>query len=358
MRKGRAAVLRLHLGVALLTGAGLLLVSVSGAALVFRPELDDAVFGGAPRVAPSRGRAPLPALVAAGQAAHPGLTPVGLTLPEGEGHPARLRLERAGGEIVEVLLDPGSARVLASRWIERSPLHALRALHTELYLGGRGRLVVSALGLLLVLQGATGLFLWWPFTRRPSRAFTIRRGRRWSVLAYDAHKVAGIGALAVNLVLALTGALLAVSAAARHETAAPIREPGALGLDDAVARATAVLPPAPVESLRFVGAAVEVRTRDGSAARVDGGAGGPPTVVADRRRPGDRLWALVPALHEGRLGGPAVRWLYLLAGLAPAVLAVTGIAIWLGRPRARAAAGTDQTGQASRRQPISQNIHS
>jgi hypothetical protein len=40
------------------------------------------------------------------------------------------------------------------------------------------------------------------------------------------------------------------------------------------------------------------------------------------------------------------------------VLAVTGIAIWLGRPRARAAAGTDQTGQASRRQPISQNIHS
>ena len=53
MRKGRAAVLRLHLSVALLAGAGLLLVSVSGAALVFRSELGDAVFGGPVRVARS-----------------------------------------------------------------------------------------------------------------------------------------------------------------------------------------------------------------------------------------------------------------------------------------------------------------
>src|SRR4030095_15845335 len=111
--------------------------------------------------------------------------------------------------------------------------------------------------LLCVAKWGVGLFLWWPFTRRPSRAFTIRRGRRWSVLAYDAHKVAGIGALAVNLVLALTRALLAVSVPARHETAAPIREPGALGLDDAVARAAAVLPPSPVASARCVGVAGE-----------------------------------------------------------------------------------------------------
>ena len=298
MRKGRAAVLRLHLGVALLTGAGLLLVSVSGAALVFRPELDDAVFGGAPRVAPSRGRAPLPALVAAGQAAHPGLTPVGLTLPEGEGHPARLRLERAGGEIVEVLLDPGSARVLASRWIERSPLHALRALHTELYLGGRGRLVVSALGLLLVLQGATGLFLWWPFTRRLSRGFTVRRGRRWRVLGFDVHKVIGIASLAFHVPVASTGALLALSAGA---------------------------PPAPP-------GAVEIRERDGSVARLDR-ATGAVTIVRDPRRPSARLWMLAAALHEGRFGGLASRWLYVAGGLTSIALAITGLGIWLTRPR-------------------------
>jgi uncharacterized iron-regulated membrane protein len=209
MRKGRATVLRLHLAVALLAGAGLLLVSVSGAALVFRPELDDVVFGGPVRVARGDVGAPLPALLDAGQAAHPGMTPVSLARPARDGLPARLRLEGPGSEIVEVLLDPASARVLGSRWLERSPLHALRALHTELYLGRRGRLVVGALGLLLVLQGATGLFLWWPFTRRLPRGFTIRRGRRWRVLGYDLHKVIDIASLVFHVPVALTGALLA-----------------------------------------------------------------------------------------------------------------------------------------------------
>jgi len=300
MRKGRAAVLRLHLAVALLAGAGLLLVSVSGAALVFRPELDDAVFGGPVRVAPGGRRAPLQALLDAGQAAHPGLTPVSLARPEREDRPARLRLERPGGEIVEVLLDPGSARVLGSRWLERSPLHALRVLHTELYLGGRGRLVVGALGLLLVLQGATGLFLWWPFTRRLPRGFTIRGGRRWRVVGYDLHKVIGIASLAFHVPVAFTGALLALSAGA---------EPARSG-------------------------SVEVRERDGSVAWLDRGSG-TVTVVRDPHRPGERPWALVAALHEGRFGGLAARWLYVAGGLTPVALALTGLGMWLGRPRPR-----------------------
>ncbi|HEX9749228.1 MAG TPA: PepSY-associated TM helix domain-containing protein [Methylomirabilota bacterium] len=299
MRKGRATVLWLHLAVALLAGAGLLLVSVSGAALVFRPELDDAVFGGPGRVTPGGGRAPLQALLAAGQAAHPGLTPVSLAWPERDGRPARLRLERPGSEIVEVLLDPVSARVVGSRWLERSPLHALRALHTELYLGGRGRLVVGALGLLLVLQGATGLFLWWPFTRRLPRGFTIRRGRRWRVVGYDLHKLVGIASLAFHVPVALTGALLALSAGG------PARS-----------------------------GAVEVRERDGSVAWLDRGTG-TVTVVRDPRRAGDRAWGLVTGLHEGRFGGIASRWLYVAGGLTPVALALTGLGIWLGRPRPR-----------------------
>ena len=302
MRKGRATVLRLHLTVALLAGAGLLLVSVSGAVLVFRPELDDVVFGGPVRVARGGVGAPLPALLDAGQAAHPGMTPVSLTRPVRDGLPARLTLEGPGREIVEVLLDPSSARVLGSRWLERSPLHALRALHTELYLGGRGRLVVGALGLLLVLQGATGLFLWWPFTRRLPRGFTIRRGRRWRVVGYDLHKVIGIASLAFHVPVALTGAVLALS-------------PGA----------------GPARS-----DAVEVRERDGSVARLDRQTGAV-TIVRDPRQPGARLWALAATLHEGRFGGLPSRWLYVAGGLTPAALAITGLGIWLGRPAERSA---------------------
>jgi len=301
MRKGRAAVMRLHLGVALLAGAGLLLASVSGAALVFRAELDDAVFGGPVRVPTGRhARAPLPALLEAGQAAHPGLTPMTLTLPGSDGQPARLRLVGRADEVVEVLLDPASARVLGSRWLERSPLHALHALHTELYLGARGRLVVGGFGLLLVLQGATGFFLWWPFTRRLSRGFTIRRGRRWRVLGYDLHKVIGIVSLGFHVPVALTGALLALSAGTT-----------------------------PVPS-----GSVEVRAPDGSVARVDR-RGGAVMIVRDPRQNGARLWALAETLHEGRFAGAASRWLYVAGGLTPVALALTGLGIWLGRPPVR-----------------------
>ena len=297
MRKGRAAILRLHLAVAALAGTGLLLLAVSGGALVFRPELDDVVFGPL-RVEAGGTRAPLRALVDAGQAAHPSLTPLTLTLPGPAGGPARLTLGRPAGERVEVLLHPASARVLGSRLPERSPLHALRVLHTELYLGGPGRLVVAALGLLLVLQGATGLFLWWPFTRRLAHGFLIRRGRRWRVLGFDVHKVTGIVSLAFNVPVALTGALLALSTS-----------PGPPG-------------------------SVEVREADGTVARLDR-ASGTVSIVRDPRRPGDRVWGLLAAVHEGRFAGLASRCLYVAGALSPLVLALTGLGIWLTRPHPR-----------------------
>jgi uncharacterized iron-regulated membrane protein len=227
--------------------------------------------------------------------------------------------------------------VLGSRWLERSPLHALHALHTELYLGARGRLVVAALGLLLVLQAATGLFLWWPFTRRLPRGFTIRRGRRWRVVGYDLHKVVGIVSLAFNVPVALTGALLALSAGAEPaRPGAPWRadDRRALTLDEIAWRAEAILPGSRVASLRIVPDGVEVRQRDGSVARVDRQSGAT-TIVNDARRRGDRLWALMAPLHEGRLAGLPSRWLYVAGGLTPAALALTGFGIWLTRPRVK-----------------------
>jgi len=118
------------------------------------------------------------------------------------------------------------------------------------------------------------------------------------VVGYDLHKVVGIASLAFHVSVAFTGALLALSAGA-----GPARS-----------------------------GAVEVRERDGSVAWLDRGSGAV-TVVRDPGRPSDRGWTLIVELHEGRFAGPASRWLYVAAGLTPVALALTGLGIWLGRPR-------------------------
>ena len=109
-------------------------------------------------------------------------------------------------------IDPRCGRIVSSSWAERSPLHALGLFHTELYLGTRGRALVGIFGLWLMLQGITGLYLWWPLMRRPRWGFTIRGARPWPVVGRDLHKALGAASLVFHLPIAATGALLGIVA--------------------------------------------------------------------------------------------------------------------------------------------------
>src|SRR5262249_55686705 len=162
----------------------------------------------APSGAPSLS---LDALLGAARRRHPGFLVTGLFLPEDRA-PARVgMLDATGGEL-EVLVDSRSGRVMGSRWAERSPLHALRLLHTELYSGTRGRVIVGCLGVWLVLQAVTGLYLWSPLMKRPWWGLTVRWARPWPVMGADLHKALGAAALVFHLPIAATGALLGIGA--------------------------------------------------------------------------------------------------------------------------------------------------
>jgi uncharacterized iron-regulated membrane protein len=66
-------------------------------------------------------------------------------------------------------------------------------------------LILGVFGLVLLVLVVGGFFLWWPGIKHMARGFTIRRGTTYK-LNYDLHKVVGFVALPFLLMWALTGA--------------------------------------------------------------------------------------------------------------------------------------------------------
>ena len=86
----RALALRLHLVVGVLTGAALLILGLSGAALVLRPELDDALHAGPLETVSDAPAVSLDALVDAARRRHPGFRVTSIALPERSTDAARI----------------------------------------------------------------------------------------------------------------------------------------------------------------------------------------------------------------------------------------------------------------------------
>ncbi len=381
----RAVAIRVHLALAVGLGAMMLILGISGAVLVFRDDLEPLFLPAVAPVQPRPERVPLQALVDAAQRSQPGLRPRALILPEAEGRPARVAMAGRPGEAPEVLVDPHSGAVLGARWRERSPLHALRLLHADLYLGTPGRAIVGLLGVAFLLQGLTGAYLWWPFTRRPSRGFAVRWNRGWPVVGYDVHKAVGAASLAFNLPIALTGALLGLSAlapasgwpsqagdlapasgwtpgpgaAGAGAAAAQVsRRPGhsraSLPVDVIAARGLVALPgrlvsvtlPAdvsdeagdrgPGNGVAIVRMALpgDLDRRGTGLVLIERATGEALAVHGGRRAPvSTRLWDVVAPLHHGDFGGTPAKLLYAAGGLTAPVLVLTGYAVRLGRGR-------------------------
>jgi uncharacterized iron-regulated membrane protein len=203
--------LRVHRSVGLLAGPVILVLGLSGSILVYRDTLDAALGGRPPAVEPAASIVSLDAAVAGALARFPGAEPRAITLSTAAPEPHRIELQWRGDR-VEVWVDPYRGTVLSSRLPDRSVLVAVHRLHASLHLGRSGSAVVGALGLLLLLEGATGLWLWPPssWRRRASGS-----GRRPRADPGAAHRLLGALTLAVNGLLGFTGSLLAFTAMAR-----------------------------------------------------------------------------------------------------------------------------------------------
>ncbi len=229
-----------------------------------------------------------------------------------------------GPNRLDVLIDPYTGTILKTVVWERTAIGILYGLHGSLFMGDVGETVNAAAGLSLIVLGCTGLLLW--------------RGRFGYRLNYDLHRIIGAVAVAFLLMWAVTaaGQVLLTDPPEPIGNVEPAKPAKSLSFDRLVGIGNAALP----GELTFVypgRGTVVVRKRvpgdpdpyGYSYVAVDG-AGRIRQVYDARTFPLSwRIRKAMYAVHIGAPGGPVLRALYAIVGLAPAALFVTAFSMWL-----------------------------
>lgn len=370
----RRAIFHIHLWTGLAIGVYVVVVCVSGAALVFRLELQQFVH---PHLFTPTVQGPLaePAdVMRRAQAAHPALRLSGVEAPTAD---RQTYLAYVGGDedFVTLLLDPVTAEPLGTL-PDRSIVRTVQALHFELLSGPTGRTVNGIGALLLLTMCGTGLVIWWPGRAGWGRGLTVDFRRPWRRVTWDLHSAVGIWGVAFIAVWATTGFYFAFPSTFRnlvnaisplsvletpHSDPAGASEP--LSWEALVERSrheapgqfvARVVVPTTRRDPFLVMFAEESPTRAGGTALtsvyLDQFSG--ERLATPRRRPssiGDLVMDWAAPLHLGNFSGLAVKLLWSAMALAPAVLFATGGVMWwtrVLRPRAPSRVPFSDTGKS------------
>ncbi len=282
----RRALFQVHLWTGLACGPYVLLMSLSGSAIVFRHEIDHTLCPQIILVKPSGPRMSDAELArAATRALGRGLSRFNSNV--------EIRGPRVPGAAVEVwylsargrserLLDPYTGKDLGDATAcEPKPVSLMADLHDNLLGGNAGRLVNGIGAVALALMCLTGAVIWWPGTARWRRSVTLRWNVDWRHFNRDLHNVLGFWTFALLLMWAVSGIYLGF--------------PGT-----------------------FSDVANFLVAHGVDSERID--------TVSD--------W--LSKLHFGRAFGFWVKALWVFLGLIPAALLVTGVLMWWNRVLRRA----------------------
>jgi len=359
----RRAIFQLHLWVGLASGLYIAVVCLTGSALVFRLDMQRAIY---PALFSPRSTGPL---------AHPGdiMDSVARAFPADRvsgvdapttGRPTYLVYASLGDRFRTLLLDPVSGDLLGEL-NDDSFVRTLQDIHFDLLAGRRGRIVNGIGALLLLTMCVTGLLIWWPGASGWWRGVRVDFSRPWRRVIWDLHNAAGFWTVTLIAMWAVTGVYFVFPSAFRSVVNAvspltvvqvPQSRPGHGAprdwrtlIDTARAHAPSghhvarIVTPATGTAPFLVMFAAASPTPPGARLTpvyLDQYTGQVLASPAPSPSLGDAIMAWVVPLHVGGFSSTGLRLLWALLGLAPPLLFVTGFVMWwtrVVRPRRRSA---------------------
>ena len=349
----RAVWLQVHKWIGLTLALLIIPISLTGSALVWHDWLDETLNPARYQVKASVPVLPPAAYAEAARTAlAPGETILSLRYPEDEGPilvAAAQPLRPGVGRPVRtnVWLDPADGRVLDKASSNEGSVRILHVLHGSLMVPGLGRQIVGWVGVAMLISSLTGLWLWWPLTGSFRRGFRWRRQNSFNA---NLHHQMGFWILLPLAMLSFTGAWISFpsffgqfeasqpSARAKggSDKAASIRarplESPSMSPDLAVAAAR---PLATTGELSLITWPTDQAPswkiafqREGGPAEVEVPDRGGEIVPPRPPRP-ETTARLMRRWHDGTGMGPVFQTIIFLGGILPALLAITGIVMWL-----------------------------
>ena len=356
---------QIHLWLGLIVGPVVGIVALTGAVVVFRYELNRLTTPGTAYVTPRGARQTLDELYDRVQAARPGnrINQAGW----GEAGPDtawNFRATSPEGHRIHTHIDQYTGEITGRDDYQNKFMQWMFDLHAYLLAGDRGEFLNGFVGLSAVIFSLTGLIVWWPGVAHCRFGFRYLWGASWKRQNYDLHKVVGFYASLAIAIVSLSGAYFAFPSLFQRFTAKVTGTPVTVGapraqsrwserripLEEFVRVAERVQPGATAVQFAIpqkAGDPVTVRTKeprdwhriglnyvylepaDGRVIRSDR--------FADATLGTKAILFMYP-LHFGRFGG---RWnrttlygvmvLYVVLGLTPFVLMVSGVLMYWNR---------------------------
>jgi uncharacterized iron-regulated membrane protein len=352
---------RVHSWLGLASGLFILMVSVTGAALVYHDELDLWWHHSQLTVAPRGERLSLDSLVTALRSRYPSASAVGIVrIPGARDQAWGFRLYDLGhphdqihaADLYAVDMDPYTGRIVREGSYRRLsvPLQWLHLFHYSLMAGTWGVLILAIVCLTVFTSLVTGVVV---FRRHLLDALRLRillRRGGWRRATSGLHRLVGVWALVFTLLIFYSG----------FEMVWGVFSPSGWGFP--ALRPPLAPPRASVERMYrqtlarwpgFVPTYVYVPFEEGDSVIVSGDSPGTPLLIMrgasrmafdphtggsaayniNAQSLGTRIAASTYSFHVGSFGGRWSRAAYVIIGLLPGLLSISGFLLWWRRTR-------------------------
>lgn len=351
---------RLHGISGLITGIFLILLGLSGSALVFMEELDHYANKQLFRVKETSSKISLDHIYHQITDKYPRLSGIAWLNPQAAADEAyNFRLYLNDGKIhtydlAVLTIDPYSGGIIREgrydQW-QSGFMQWLFQFHFSFHFGMPGTLLTAVFGITMLISMLTGILI---YRKQVWNVLCFKKSIRWHnkrMLSSDLHRIVGIWSLLFNAVIFFTGFWLNLFAFDTHTWQSkmqvnPLNQTGVLSIDSLYKKASFILPQLNVRTVYMPtqpgrgfairgclpgdnplfgqASSVTLAVKNGAVERIQ---------RSDKLGFAEKLRALVLPLHAGNFGGTPTRILYVFIGLTPGLLSITGFLLYLKRTK-------------------------